>query len=180
MTHLRCRIVADTRHPLFTRSTTPTCPACEFSLVALAPRGTCPECGADYDPSNTYAIVPPPRAIAIRHALTPLRVAVVAAVPVFVLEVIYRDVGFHALIPLREWCLAQSVVGLGLVVSAMQTVLYFGALVAEEPGRKPLPPGSLAAALLAIMVLANVVGIGAVAVLMPVLGWLWTSFFRWL
>jgi hypothetical protein len=30
------------------------------------------------------------------------------------------------------------------------------------------------------MGLANVVGIGAVAVLMPVLGWLWTSFFRWL
>jgi len=171
-TDLRCVAVADTRHPFFTRSTRPACPVCDFTLTGLAPRGNCPECGADYEPSRIYPVVAPKFWPTFWVTIAPLVLGLAVGIPLLVWKAVSEDIDPLALITLKHWSFGHSLIGLGLAVSAASATLYFGALIATEPGRGPPPLKTRVFGFIAILVFAQVAALAMTVSLLPIISWI--------
>ena len=63
-------------------------------------------------------------------------------------------------------------IGLGLAVSAASATLYFGALIATEPGRAPPPLKTRVFGFIAILVFAQVAALAMTVSLLPIISWI--------
>lgn len=128
----------------------PHCRHCGFSLKGLADHGQCPECGTDYDPSNTHTLYEVPSTYAcISHlgrpvlysalvlpllALAILPIAAIFAIPIGICWFGWRLLVFHEF--MREHVLPPGMdvragtrpLGLAAVLVA-RTALAVGALL---------------------------------------------------
>lgn len=164
--------MADTRHPFFTRSTRPACPSCDFTLTGLSPYGSCPECGTTYDPSRIYPVVAPKFWPTFWATVAPLGLSIAVALPFLVWQLLTEDIDLPALFTLKQWTFAHSLIGLGLAISAASATLFFGALIATEPGRAPPPLKTRVLGFIAILLLAQVAAVAMTVSLLPIIRWI--------
>lgn len=67
--------------PIFKHRPDPHCRQCAFSLEGLPPQGKCPECGTEYDPTNTRLLLQAPSTSeSALYLLVPLLCAVGATI----------------------------------------------------------------------------------------------------
>lgn len=142
---------------IFKPRSDPHCRQCAFSLEGLPPHGKCPECGTEYDPSNSrHLLQAPSTSDSALYLLVPLLCAVGATIATSVACVT---------LPLIPACLVWFALRLGRFRTVMrERVLPQGAAVA--PGVRSL---GCAAMVLSrtILVAATMVTVASIVLL----GW---------